>query len=445
MKTAAITNTGNSQRDYRIKLAILTSMLSKVATIAVQIVAIPIAINALGSERFGVFVMITALLSWLNLASAGLFPSLTREISRTKFNNKRVASLFAVVFYLVGAISITCGLGAAAILYLVPVQNLFGDGFELYASEIRLGGYVAISIVVLQIISSVAEAARAGFQEQHINNLWGVMGGITSLIALVTTMLYIPSLVAIILAVHGAAAIAKVANMTQMIGFHRRYLFPHPSSWDRSVVQVLVSSSSAFLLVQIASIASQQASAFIVGYIRGPDEVAVFYIMLQMIVLLGGTVVMFTQPVWPAITDAIQQKDHAWAKQRAKLLLWGLCFYALLIAILIAVFGETIIHFWIGPEITPSSTLLTLTGVYFFVVVWNHVNYMLLIGLGQTWLPATVLLTEAILMLVLCLYLVPKYGAEGGMLALVAAGIVITAWIAPINVKRTFTRKQIQD
>lgn len=428
-----------ARRDHRIKLSVLTSVLSKGVTIGVQMAALPLALHALGKERFGVYVMITALLSWINLASAGLFPGLTREISRADCEDREhAAALFTAAFYLVAALSLMCGSIATGVLYFTPVDFLFGAGFELYADEIRLGGFVAIVLLVVQTIGGVAESARAGLQEQYINNNWGTVGNLLSFALLVVAAQQFPFVVVIVLAVNGSVAAAKLVNMMQLTMISHRHLLPRPSQWKPLIAKVLIGSGTAFLLVQFSVLAVQQASTYVVGYLGGPGEVAVFSVMQRMIVLLGGVVVMFTQPVWPAVSEAMVRRDYQWAQKRASRLVCFLILYAVVVAVVIAIAGKTIIHHWVGNEVTPTVTLLVLTGAYFVVVVWNHVHYTLLIGVGRTWYPAVTLAAEAVVVLLLCMLTVPAYGAEGGMIALLAAGLLVTAWLAPIGVMRSF-------
>jgi O-antigen/teichoic acid export membrane protein len=415
--------------------------LSKVMTIGVHLVALPLALHALGVERFGAFVMITALLSWLNLSSAGLFPGLTREISRCSFADRhQAASLFTAAFYLSGALALVSGVIATAALLLIPVSELFGDGFEPYAREIRFAGHTAIAVLVLQVVSGVAEAVRAGAQQQHVNNLWGTVGNLLSLALLVVAALWVPSIAFIVLAVHGSITLAKLANLIHLMFVSDRIFCPRWSLWNRSTARRLMRTGSAFLLVQIAAMANQQVSAYVVGYIGGPNEVAVFSVMLRLVVILGGTVVMVTQPVWPALTEALHRGDLAWGLSRAKWLVLGLSLYATSMGFIVAVLGKQLVELWMGAEIAPTGTLLALTGAYFAVVVWNHVHYTLLVAMGETWFPARILATEACLMMILCALLVPKYGAEGGMVALLAAGLVVTGWRMPLSVRRHVAR-----
>ncbi len=48
-----------------IKRSVFSSLGSKVVTVGVQLIAIPVAFEALGATRFGIYLMITSVLGWM--------------------------------------------------------------------------------------------------------------------------------------------------------------------------------------------------------------------------------------------------------------------------------------------------------------------------------------------------------------------------------------------
>ena len=65
----------HAAREYRLKgirRFVLSSIGSKVVTFGVQIVAIPVAFEALGERQFGIYLMIVSALAWMSLGRLGL-------------------------------------------------------------------------------------------------------------------------------------------------------------------------------------------------------------------------------------------------------------------------------------------------------------------------------------------------------------------------------------
>ena len=60
------------RRSQRFKYAVLTSLASKLFTPAIQMLAMPMAIRALGAESFALYAMLTSALTWLSFANFGV-------------------------------------------------------------------------------------------------------------------------------------------------------------------------------------------------------------------------------------------------------------------------------------------------------------------------------------------------------------------------------------
>lgn len=67
-------------RTQRFKIAVLSSLTGKSVSIVLQLVALPLAIAALGIDRYGICAMLVAILNWMNIAGAAITPGLTVQL-----------------------------------------------------------------------------------------------------------------------------------------------------------------------------------------------------------------------------------------------------------------------------------------------------------------------------------------------------------------------------
>lgn len=433
-----IANTNSIDFDYRIKLAIVTSGISKAFTFVSQLLAIPLVITALGVEKFGIFTMITSVLAWVSLASIGLFPGLTREITKNSDKTSNVdTELFSSVFAIILFIVIPVGLLISLIVVFSSVEFIFGKKYTSYEDEIKYSMLLALWIIVFQVIFSTADAVRAGLHQQHVTNIWGALGNLLSIALLLIGAFFIPTISFVILAMYGSITIAKLFNLGHLLLDKSNNISLGIAFFNKSFAKVLFYTGTAFLISQIAVMINQQLIVYVVGYIVGPNDVASFSIMIRLTIIFGGVVIMITQPTWPAISQSLKNNNYAWARKRALKTMIVIMSYAILFALTLHFYGGLIISYWLGDKVIISQGLITLTSLYFIVVIWNHYCYVILIAVGQTWIPAIVLLSEAVVALLVSLYLIPKLGIEGGMLSLLIAGVLVTAIIAPIRIKKS--------
>ena len=67
-----------------IRLAVVTSFLSKAGTILLQLLSIPIAVRVLGREEFGLYTTVNLTLSTVSLLQVGVGPALTHGLSNAR-------------------------------------------------------------------------------------------------------------------------------------------------------------------------------------------------------------------------------------------------------------------------------------------------------------------------------------------------------------------------
>ncbi len=70
-----------SHRERRMRRAVLSAFASKLAFAATQLLALPVAVNSLGIDRFALYAVLTSGVSWLGLVNYGFGPGLTLEVA----------------------------------------------------------------------------------------------------------------------------------------------------------------------------------------------------------------------------------------------------------------------------------------------------------------------------------------------------------------------------
>lgn len=424
-------------RSHRFRLSLLTSVVSKVVSSVLQIAVIPLAINALGTDRFGVYVTLAATLGWVNMAGVGIGPGLTLGTASAVAARDRVreARLFTTAFALILTLtSITLTILALAIS-LLGIQTIFGAKLGVYQSEIGQGMVVLMLLLGANLVLSVVEAVQAGYQSQYVNNLWATLGNIFTIGMLLLVTSHWRSITGMIVAVYGSITVAKMFNAGQLLWRHP-YLVPRWNNLDKALARMLITTGLAFLLGQFASLLYLEFNVFLVGRQLGPASAAGFAVMIQLLVLAGGMVIMITLPLWPAVADAWARGDRAWITNAYKRTTLGLMTYAILVGGVVAIAGNLIVTRWVGSQVVPSFTMQVLSGVYFVMIIWQNINHAFLIGLGQIRSASMGLLAGGIVMMIVNVLLVKVFGSSGVILGM-CAGLSITAWLFPLLVSRT--------
>ena len=401
-------------------------------TVAVQVLAMPIAIRALGSEGFALYAVLAAALSWVGLANVGIGPGLVLGIASAAARRERATEsrLFtsALVPVLVSAVALGLLLGIA--IQLIPAANMFGPNYAQSAPTIRVGLLILLSFMLLQALLTVIEAAQIGHQEQYILNLWTMLGGLFTLVALVSVAKLTPTVVGMILAVNTPPLIARFVNSIRFMN-GRRYLMPRREAFAWSDSKTLLLSGLAFSLVGIGSFLNHQVPVILVGRTLDTLVTATFAAVMSVFMMGFGMVSMVAVPLWPAIADSLTRGEIAWARGAYRKLLFYSMLYAVLVGAVLMIAGRPVLRLWFGQGINPSESLMALLGFYFVLAMWEYVHYMVLVGLKQIRVPSLIYLGRSLLTVVLVSLLIPKRGSEGAIIGLCMSVLLVTSWSFP--------------
>lgn len=415
-------------RVRRLWLAIGSSSLAKLASIGVQIVAIPIAVSALGTEAYGVFISLTSVLGWISLVDLGVGPGLVLGLSRANGASAELqrAALVNVALFMTLAFALIVAALSYAASSVWTVEQLFGSSYESYAFELSTAAKWMMVLVLLQLVLSPVESIRAGYQEQHVSNLLQIIGGVGSGLALIIVAHRAPSIGGMVIALYGPTVFCKLLNLALLFRT-RPHLLPFLRQPDLGRMRHLLATGGTFTLVQLGSLLEQYGVLFLVGRMVGPREVAEFGVMVKLVSLLAGGALMITQSLWPAYADAMARREWEWISKVYRITLYG-CLVAAGAACLGGGFlGVDIVSAWTRGEIVPTRALcLTMAGVL-AVGIWTHVHYMTLVGMGELRGPSLVMCLRGIVALVLAYWLIPELHGIGAGLSLFIADAVVAA------------------
>jgi O-antigen/teichoic acid export membrane protein len=414
----------SDKRNRLLRLSIFSSLFGKGFSVVTQLLALPLAAGALGLERFGLYAMIATVFVAANMFAAVVATSLSIRIVSTtaKQVKHREVQLFSTALSFVILEAVAIGIILQLVLNFTDIEYIFGLGMNIYSVDLKNTIFVISFLIPLNIIFSLSEAIRSGHQEQFINNLLMAVANIGIICSLFLVKSH-PSICNLVIAVYGVPVIARIVNMTLLLR-SRPYLFPHFSLASYKVLKSLLGIGAGFVLMQIGSFAFQQFPIIYVGRQTGANNAAYFMAMMQVISISGSLLIVLTQPLLPALSDALVRKDFKWIGKSYQIMLKNIAIYISIFALLIGIFGESIVKILLKSHIVMDVTMQWLWAGFFFIVAIEHVGYIYLAGLGRVWLATLLYLGGASISLVLMLYFFPIYGL-GGIFGAMCIGPVL--------------------
>ena len=354
------TEEGRSRERYRrAMLAAGGSMLAKGVTALTTLISVPLTVNYLGAERYGMWMTISSLITILSFADLGIGNGLVNSISEAEGRGDRTAA----TKYVSSSFFILLGVGVLILMLyflttdLIPWPKVFNVKSPLAIGE--LGPALAIFMICfgLNIPLGVVEKLQTGYQEGFINSIWQGIGSLLALTGVLFVIHLESGLPWLVMAMAGAPVLTTMINGIVQFWHRRPWLRPHWRHFEWATSRRLTSLGAIFLVLQVLTIAGMASDNFIIAQLYGAAAVA-GYAVIQKLFSLALIPHYLVAPLWPAFGEALARRDYAWAERTLyRSILIG-CLFEVALVLPLLIWGRDIVAFWLNASLVPGFMLL---------------------------------------------------------------------------------------
>ena len=386
----------------------------RIFSAVINLFTVPLTIDYLGAERYGLWMTISTMLSMLSFADLGLGNGLLNAIAKAKGRNSMKDAQIAVssTFFILLFISVLL-LSVILIVYPnVEWYKVFNVKTEIAKSETGPSLLVFFLIFLINLPLGIIGRIQDGHQEGYKYQVWLIIGSIISLIMLLICIELKGGLPWLVLALSSGQVVASISNGIFLFSQEKRELLPRFVFFDFNTGRSLINEGSKFLILSVFTILANSSDALILSHTLGLGSVSGFEIVKK-IFLFSMFTQFIIQPLWPAFAEAIERGDYSWANKTLKKAINLGVLSGLIISLPLLLFGKQIVVFWVGKMYEPSFILLL--GFYANIAIANYGGVM------STFLNSGPLLTKQTKMIVLAsicsiilkIVLSIKFGSSG--------------------------------
>ncbi len=371
-------------RTNRIQLAWITSLLSTVTTVAIQLLAIPLVYRSLAERGYAAYASITAAAGVISVLNLGVGGSLVTPLAAAgaEGDEERQAVLVQAGLAPLTALSL---IGMAVVIpavALLPPKALLGKAGVGSVSDLHTAILLAVTVALLSIPLSSIDVLRQAFQELHISNLLGAISNVVVCLALLAAAHYSMTLVAFIAALTLPPLAFKIVNWGCLFG-RKSYLLRMRSRFPMWESRRLLLDGLRYVLASFSFVLVYQWPIYWIARTLPARQSAPFAISMQIVLLSLSFALGFLRPMWSSTADAHARRDHAWLdrqikKGRLTIVVGGVGTVAAMLLV-----GEPMVRFWIRQPITLGWQTRGVIGVLILLSIWEQFYFLLTLGLGR--------------------------------------------------------------
>ena len=409
-------------REKKLKISVVINALTKAVNIGVNFALVPLLLSFLGVEKYGVWITIYSVVSWMNMFDLGLGNGLRLELTKafSEKRNKEIKKLIGTAYLIIGSVSIV-------LIILFLVVNYYSDlGLLLEVSE---GSSKDISkSIIFLIISFVAiltlkliGVIYSSLQLVYIDSLVNVFSQIAFLCLLLFFVYFDAPSLLFNIALISTIPLILIYIFLSMNFFLRKApsLKVSFSSYSKDIATRIIKPGLNFFIIQICCVVLYSTDNFIIASMISPSAVTEYSISYKYFGLPFIIFSMYISTHWSSFIDALAKGDEVWIKQKLKK--FNYLFLLLVLSYLIIYFlFDIIVPIWIGRDVIEANTVLNkLIVIYYLISSYTSIYIYVINASGKIKLQKYLYIVIAIVNIPLSIILIRAFdlGSAGVILA----------------------------
>jgi O-antigen/teichoic acid export membrane protein len=349
-----------AERNRRAALTGGVATVARAVQVGSSLITVPLTLNYLGNERFGLWMTISSVLAMAAFADFGIGNGVLNTVAKAFGKDdkegirKAVSSGFAVLSMI-----------AALLLVLFFGTYRFvnwADFFRVGSPQARAEAGPALAVFAtcfaLNISMDVVQRVQLGLQEGYRFSLWQLCGSVAGFIGVLTGIWLHVSLPILVVAIAGAPIFATTLNAIHFFGFVRPDLLPMRKFVTSNVISDIAKLGGLFFILQVVGAISYSADNFIIARTLGAINVPEYSIPQRMFSLIAMMSGMLVAPLWPAYSEAVSRGHIGWVRRTLGRSLLLVLVFTSIASMILLLAAHDLIHWWVGSRIHPPFGLL---------------------------------------------------------------------------------------
>ncbi|MFP4845197.1 lipopolysaccharide biosynthesis protein [Winogradskyella sp. PE311] len=413
----------DDSRTINISRHVLLSFFYKGGSILSSFLLVPLTINFLDTENYGIWLTLSSFIAWFSFFDIGLGHGLRNKFSEAKASNNGLLAkgYVSTAYFTISIISVLSFVVFLIVNYFVDWTLFFNTNKILY-KDLRLLMPIVFGFFCLQLIVKLITSIYLADQKHSIQGKIGFISSFSSLVIVwVLTQMTHSSLL-----VYGTifsalpVLILIVLNLTSFSNTYKQYI-PLWSNFKKIYFKDIFGLGLSFFIIQISGIVLFSTDNFIITKLYNPEEVVPYNIAFKYMSISQMVFSIILTPYWSSVTDAYTKKDFDWVKKSMKNLSKLSIAFIFIILFMLAV-SKYVYEIWIGHLLIVPFELTLSMAFYFIVTVLFAPYNIFLNGIGKMKLQSIIAIVILIINIPLSIFLAKILGL--GVIGVISSSIL---------------------
>lgn len=397
-----------------IKNTVATALM-KTGVLACSLIMVPITLDYLNTENYGIWMAMTSILFWFAFFDIGLGNGMRNYMAEAISNNdyKKAQSYFSTALFMLSIIASIMGIIALLSAFSLNLNSIFNTQ-TVSGSTLAVTMVIATTFSLIQFVAKNVGMAYIAMQKYAVNNFIIFIGHIISTITVyIITQTTEPHLTYIVAAITGIPALTFILASIPLTKQYPQ-LTPKLHCIDIISAKKIASKGLGFFIIQITSCLVIFGSAnILISHYCGPEQVTIYNISYKLFNILIVAYTIILSPLWNAYTDAAVRGDYAWIRKifKKSALLWGA---SVICGLLVLPVSGWFFNKWLGNNVEIPIGVSMSVLAYVCMFNFNNCVTYLINGLNKIRIQIITSVAGTVIYLIaVCLFIKGEYGIYG--------------------------------
>lgn len=416
----------------------------KIINMGIVFTTIPLLLNYLEQELYGVWVTIFSLVNIVLFVDGGIGNGLKTKLCEALSNKQFLLAkkYISTAYISISIISIVILFIGAIFIFNFNLQELFNTNL-LTNLELQKILFLTLVLVLVGFVLNLYKSFY--YANQQASKVELAMLIYQTFILLIITFLlnFFPTNLFFIATLYGASNIIIGFIFTIYFFKKNKKIKPSINFFSKDKINDLMGLSIAFFVIQLCMIVIFTTDNLIISKLIGPSEVTNYDIVYKIFQLIITFSVLMQDPLWALYTDAYQKSDFKWVKKTI-IKLNKLFIVLIFIVTAMYFFAKPLIKFWTQRELLISENLLFFMSIFTLVRVFGAIYMIFLNAIGKIKIQMYLFILGAIINIPLSIYFVRyvNLGSSGVILGTIIS-ILLLSIILPIQTFKILKKNEI--
>lgn len=262
----------------QLKAGVVLSYISTVISIIIQLIYMPVMIRLLGKSEYGLYSLVSSVVSYLSLFSLGFTGAYLRFFAKFYSNKEKLASLngmFLTLFSILSLIATICGV----ILSFFPEQIFGSKLLDSELSKARVLMLILVINIAVTLISGIFDSIIGAYEQFVFQRIVGIVSAIVNPFICLPLLLMGYGSITIVVVTTGVTLARFVVNIWFCICKIKIPISFREFQW--SLLREITVFSSFLLINMIIDQINWNVDKLILGHTNGTEEIAVYGVASQ--------------------------------------------------------------------------------------------------------------------------------------------------------------------